>query len=282
MGVFLLAIGATLQAGAGIMPALLMAVLGALSLLVIRSHARRLEESRISFGHNEDYIEGIARLSSDIHLLLDIEEGRFLYLSEAVSETLGYPQETFLSGGLEHLLTLVHPEDVHLVQAHFQRLESTRRPPPYTLSNEPMEELSFRIRDNHGAWRWFRCRRLVLKREIDGQPGTLLAVLRDVSEQWALDAAIVQAQKLGTTSTLIRGTVHDLNNALMAIHGFTEILLAGPEATGPLRQDLAAILSAADRATGLCGKLAVYGGPGRIRIGRISLNGLIMDSLSHL
>lgn len=257
--VFLFAAIALFQA-AGWMPAVVTAVLGGLSLLVIRLHSQKLESLQATLEQNEDYLEGVARLSSEIHALL--EDGRFLYVSEALSESMGHTRDAFLAGGLEHLLALVHPQESLRVKLQFQRTE------------EPLEDLVFRMMDNHGTWRWLRCRRMLLRWPGHVGSPTLLLVLRELSAERSLEGAQARIQKLETAAALARGTVHDLNNVLMGIQGHSEVL----ETEVPRRK----LMELAERARDLCGKLAAQVGPGRVRIGRISMNALIRTSLSQL
>ena len=256
VAVFLLVTAGLFQA-MGWGPALVVAVLGGLSLLVVRAHAQRLELLQVTLDQNEDYLEGVAGLSSEIHALLEGE--RFLYVNAALSESLGHAREAFLAGGLEHLLALVHPEEVPRVRTQLQCRE------------EAPGDLVFRMKDNHGAWRWLHCRRMLMRRP--GGRASLL-VMREISAERSLEAAQARIQKLETVASLARGTLHDLNNVLMGIQGYSEIL--------EVEASRGRLLGLLERGRELCGKLAAQVGPGRIRIGRISLDALIRGSLPQL
>ncbi|MBP1626317.1 MAG: domain S-box protein [Holophagaceae bacterium] len=227
----------------------------ALSLLASRAGARRRKGLEAALAAKEDLQDCLSRLSTEVQILQ--EGGRFQSVSGALTASLGHAPEAFVAGGVEHFLALVHPEDMPRVKAPLQR------------GDEPLENLVFRVKDNHGAWRWLNARRQAL-----GQAGRSLLVLREISAERSLEAALARVQKLETTSALARGTVHDLNNTLMGIQGYSEILEHAPS-RGKL-------LGLSERARELCSRLAAQVGPGRVHIGRISLAALIRSSLSQL
>ncbi len=73
-----------------------------------------------------------------------------------------------------------------------------------------------------------------------------------------LDPEGTQAQKLETVGRLASGIVHDLNNLLTAIRGYSEFVLTGLSVGDPLRQDAEEIRKASERACALTGQLLDY------------------------
>lgn len=70
-----------------------------------------------------------------------------------------------------------------------------------------------------------------LVRDGDGQPGSVLVINYDVTEQKNLEAQMLRAQRLESIGTLASGVAHDLNNIL------SPIMMSAPL----LRQDLPAV-----------------------------------------
>jgi K+-sensing histidine kinase KdpD/CheY-like chemotaxis protein len=91
---------------------------------------------------------------------------------------------------------------------------------------------------------------------------TRLVTMRDVTRQRALEANLQRARQLEAFGLLAGGVAHDFNNALTAITGFVELLLAetGPHAIqGTPRTWVGEIRRAADRCSELTRKLLSVG-----------------------
>ncbi len=252
-----------------------MAIVGVLG---IRGTAIRAREAELALTEGERYIEKIAELSQDIHAIMDAETGAFLYLNPAVEDLLGYPAEAFLKGGRDFLYTLVHPDDLPVLRQH----REAPAPPPPEGGEEPIQEEVYRIRNHHGAWRWFKGRRTVFVRYGDGRPAETLEVIQDVTQQRSFEAALVQAHKVESLGALVRGTVHDLNNTLMGIQGYAEIALDGHPDPALMRKGLESVQANIDRATALCRQILAYTGQGRIQISPHQLNDAVRESLSTI
>lgn len=252
-----------------------MAIVGVLG---IRFTALRAREAELALSEGERYIEKVAELSQDIHAIMDAQTGGFLYLNPAVEDLLGYSTETFMKGGMDFLYTLVHPDDLPVLR---QKRESLV-PPPADARDEPVQEDTFRIRNHHGAWRWFKSRRTVFVRFGDGRPAEVLAVVQDITQQRSFESALVQAHKVESLGALVRGTVNDLNNTLMGIQGYAEIALDGDQGPGVLRSSLESVQASILRATGLCKQILAYTGQGRIQISPHQLNDAVRESLSTI
>ena len=252
-----------------------MAVSGVLG---IRSGMTRAAETEQALAEGERYIETIAELSQDIHALVDPRTGEFLYMNPAVEDLLGYPTEAFLKGGREYFHSLVHADDLPVLRQQLEGLDL----PPAKPGEEAIQEEVFRIRNHHGAWRWFKSRRTVFVRFPDGRPAELLTVMQDITQQRSFEAALVQAHKVESLGALVRGTIHDLNNTLMGIQGYAEIALEGEQGPAVLRGALGSVQESIQRATGLCKQMLAYTGQGRIQISPHQLNDAVRESLQTI
>ena len=89
--------------------------------------------------------------------------------------------------------------------------------------------------------------------------GRVFLSFLDVTETRALEAQLLQAQKMESIGTLAGGIAHDFNNIMQAISGYTQLLLwdRGPE--DPDIDNLRAIEKAADRASKLTRQLLTFG-----------------------
>lgn len=256
-----------------------MAILGVLAMKGILVRSREAEQA---LAEGERYIESVAELSHDVHAILDCRERRFLYLNTAVETLLGFPQDAFLKGGLDYFHSLVHPEDLPVLLQQHERLLSPLERALAAHESEPVQEQAFRIRNNHGQYRWFRSRRTVFVRYPDLNPAEFLAVIQDITEQRSYEAALVKAQRTESLGALARGTVHDLNNTLMSIQGFAEIAVGSAADPEALRHNLENVQVSIQRASSLCRQMLAYTGHGRLQISPHQLNEAVRESLPSI
>jgi two-component system cell cycle sensor histidine kinase/response regulator CckA len=64
-------------------------------------------------------------------------------------------------------------------------------------------------------------------RDDSGAIVNFVSVNRDVTQEVALEAQLLQAQKMEAVGTLAGGIAHDFNNLLQVIQGYTEVLIHG-------------------------------------------------------
>jgi len=262
--------------GSSLLPGLGLAAMAVVGGLAIRGLLARAREAELALAEGERYIEAVADLSQDIHAIIEARGRTFLYLNPAVANLLGHPQEHFTRGGLVFFTSLVHPEDLPGVQAQYEKLMAQPQEPG---TKEVAQEQVFRIRDHRGVYRWFNCRMSVFVRFHSGQAAELLAVIQDVTEQRCYEAALLEAQKHESLGALARGTMHDLNNTLMGIQGFTEIALEGAGDPALIRKSLENVQASMARASALCRQMVAYTGNGRVQIAPRQLNDAVRESL---
>lgn len=257
------------------LPGLGVAAMAVVGVLTIKRLMVRARDTELALEEGERYIEAVADLSQDIHAIIEASTQDFLYLNPAVANLLGYAQDDFLKGGLRFFTSLVHPEDLPALRQHYAKLLV----PPAANTDEAVQEQTFRVRNHRGSYRWFKNRMTVFVRLHNGQPAEFLAVIHDVTEQRSYEAALLQAQKHESLGVLARGTLHDLNNTLMGIQGFTEIALEGPGDPEQLRANLENIQASMARASALCRQMVAYTGNGRLQIAPHQLNDAVRESL---
>jgi two-component system, cell cycle sensor histidine kinase and response regulator CckA len=87
--------------------------------------------------------------------------------------------------------------------------------------------------------------------------GTMLNV-SDVTGKRAIDAQLIQNQRLEAIGQFAGGIAHDFNNLLTSIHGYAELALANVVEGDAMRDDLDQILAGADRASAITRKLLAF------------------------
>ncbi len=200
----------------------------------------------------------VFELAKDLLCVVDLE-GRFLRVSPAFVETLGYAEEELIA---RPLLELVHPEDreaTEAVFAHAKESEVTVFENRYVCQDGSARVLQWTSRPDP-----------LLKQ--------IVAVARDVTEQRELEARLQQAQKMDAVGQLAGGVAHDFNNLVQAILGNVHFALsAGP--SGEMREYLQDIESAANRAAELTRQLLTYSRQQPLSVSRVDFNVMVRELL---
>ncbi len=117
------------------------------------------------------------------------------------------------------------------------------------------------------------------------QKGHFVAVFDNVTERRNAEAALLetqrelaQAQKMEAVGRLAGGVAHDFNNLLTVIRGYGELLAADLEADAPRREEVAEILRAADRATGLTRQLLAFSRRQAFEMQALDLGEVVADT----
>jgi PAS domain S-box-containing protein len=92
-------------------------------------------------------------------------------------------------------------------------------------------------------------------RDSSGAIVNFVSVNRDVTQEIALEAQLLQAQKMEAVGTLAGGIAHDFNNLLQVIQGYTEVLLHGVNQNVPSYDPLKKIHRSAKRGADLTRQL---------------------------
>ena len=93
--------------------------------------------------------------------------------------------------------------------------------------------------------------------DIDGSP-MVLELGIDITERKALEAQLLQAQKMEAVGRLAGGVAHDFNNLLMAIMGYGELIRSSLMEDDPLYKYSDDILKASERAASLTQQLLAF------------------------
>ena len=119
-------------------------------------------------------------------------------------------------------------------------------------------------------------------RDLTEAPTGIVAAVRDITEQLALEAQLRQSHKMQAVGQLAGGVAHDFNNLLLGIQGSTEIALRHLEDQAAVRENLKEALAATDRAATLVRQLLAFSRPETLRPQILDLNALIERVLKML
>jgi two-component system, cell cycle sensor histidine kinase and response regulator CckA len=102
-----------------------------------------------------------------------------------------------------------------------------------------------------------------------------VSVKRDVTERLNLESQLLQAQKLESVGRLAGGIAHDFNNLLTVINGYGDMLLRQLREGDPIRESVAEICHAGNRAAELTRQLLAFGRKQFIEPRLVDINELI-------
>src|SRR5258708_2286193 len=112
-------------------------------------------------------------------------------------------------------------------------------------------------------------------------PGKHLAMLRDVTEQHAMEEQLRQSQKMEAVGRLAGGVAHDFNNILGIISGYAELLQMNAKFDAE-RMRAEKILSATEKAASLTRQLLAFGRKQVMSLELIDLSAIVTDLTSML
>ncbi len=160
----------------------------------------------------------------------------------------------------------IHPEDRRQV------IESMRRA---IEEGHSRWESEYRFRRRAGDYALVDDRALIM-RSTDGVPLRMLGAVADVSQHQRSQEVLRQSQRLEALGRLAGGVAHDLNNMLMAIVGFTELLDRSFAPNDERRGHTAEVLASANRSAALTRQLLAFAQREITRPTELDLNAVII------
>ena len=121
------------------------------------------------------FSESVARQSTSLIYVLDLETMTNVYANREVAEALGYTVEQILALGPNYMPSFVHPQDLPALMAHFADFAR--------MSDADTAEFEARIKHANGSWRWLWFRERVFKRRADGTPYQIMGTAQDITER---------------------------------------------------------------------------------------------------
>ena len=133
----------------------------------------RIERARAeeALRKSEEKFRLVLEGSQDIIYRLNVQTGRFDYISPSIQTILGFTQEEIMSQDILTTSAMIHPEDRETVQEAVTRLYETGQ-----------SEIEYREQSKNGEYRWLS-NRSSLTRDGSGNPLYLNGDARDITER---------------------------------------------------------------------------------------------------
>jgi len=209
---------------------------------------KRAEEA---LRESEERYRSILNASPDAITITDLG-GRILMASPATSRILGGNWEDELPG---HLVTdFIVPKDRERALSNVALMFQGIMSGPGEYRGLRADGSTFALEAN-----------AQFIRNADGKPASMVFVVRDITERkraeeerQALQARLLQSQKMEAVGTLAGGVAHDFNNLLTGILGNIALMRASLPPANPVLENLNAAETAARRAADLTKGLLTY------------------------
>ena len=231
---------------------------------------------------SETRFRQLAENLDDAILLASADLRLVHYISPAYEHLWGRSCASLYSQPRSWLESVV-PADRDKVRAALKKLINGDQP----LSHFP----EFRLNRPNGTVRWIQARFFPIKNEA-GQVYRIAGIVTDITSRKEVEAILKwreehlqQTAKMEALGQLAGGVAHDFNNLLTVISGYGELLLADLPEIDPERQQVQAILKAADQATAVTRQLLAFSRKQVLQPQVLDLNDMIsvmVDMFSRL
>jgi len=183
--------------------------------------------------------------------------GEIVRANRALAQLADVPVETLIGADFAGAVAEAAPLVSELLAAA-QRLE---RPGPIELRRE---------RDGR------RLRLTAAPLSGPGAEASVVILVEDVTEQRAMEAQLIQNEKMASIGQLVSGVAHELNNPLTSIAGLAELLLEPTmHVPDPTREHLRVIHDQAERAARIVRNLLTFARPSSLAKEPVDLNDVV-------
>jgi diguanylate cyclase (GGDEF)-like protein/PAS domain S-box-containing protein len=136
---------------------------------------RELTKTISELSEKQRFIDRIFETAPNVLLIYDLVDQVTVFANREIVSILNYTPAEIRSMGPSFLRQLVHPNDVGILDEHYERIN--------TLPNAETLEVEYRLRDAGGGWRWINSRDTIFNRDLDGRPHQILSIAQDVTER---------------------------------------------------------------------------------------------------
>jgi PAS domain S-box-containing protein len=207
---------------------------------------RRLEREMEERKRVEEDLHRLAMAveqASEVIVVADVE-GKPLYVNAAYETLTGLSRNEGLARGTQLLCEAGEKEDRQDIVCSL-------------LAEDALGVRSLRIRRQDGGVCAVEATTSSI-RDASGAPAGHVVVLRDTTQEAALEERLRESQKLEAIGTLAGGIAHDFNNILSSILGNAQSLSEDLSVTGPERECVEEIVIASKRARDLVRQILLF------------------------
>jgi PAS domain S-box-containing protein len=162
---------------------------------------------------SEEKFKNVLSNSRDVLYKMDLKSQQYEYVSPSLKQMLGYEAEDFLNGGVNFIVSIMHPDDKTHIEKVIERYRTVNQD-----NFSPVVE--FRVKDKEGQWRWVSNARTLVKDE-NGEPEAIVGTVRDISDRKKQDQKLKKS--LEEKEILLQEIHHRVKNNLAIISSLLEL-----------------------------------------------------------
>ena len=198
---------------------------------------------------------------SPIFICRFLTGGVITFVNQAYCDYFGKTEEELVG---QSFLQLIPPEDREAVRAHFSSL----------TPEAPVATYDHRVHGPDGRIRWQRWTDRAIF-DGEGRCKAYQSIGQDITGERQLEEQLRQALKMESVGRLAGGVAHDLNNLLLPILGYAELLLQDVSSGDPRHDYLSQIQRAATHAAALIRQLLAFSRKQVLETKTVSLNKVV-------
>jgi len=134
---------------------------------------KRAEEA---LRESEERFRNVLDNTLDMVYRMDLQTGRYDYISPSSKKMLGYTPEEFTALGIENAAPLVHPDDIDKLIENIIKLITSPE------QKDAVSTVEYRLKHRESGYRWMSDNRSVVYNDINA-PVAVVGNLRDTTEQ---------------------------------------------------------------------------------------------------
>ncbi|MEX0722234.1 MAG: histidine kinase dimerization/phosphoacceptor domain -containing protein [Gracilimonas sp.] len=166
---------------------------------------------------SEDQLKNVLKNSKDVLYKMDLNTRKYVFVSPAIESMLGYDPKEFSEGGVEFILSKMHPDDKERMGKVVENYDEIKE-------GEFLAGTEFRLIDAEGNWKWVSNVR-TLVRNGEGKPEAIVGTVRDISTRKKQEEKIKKS--LHEKELLLKEIHHRVKNNLSIISSLLELQKSG-------------------------------------------------------
>lgn len=164
----------------------------------------------------------ILQLAPNLIYVYDHAAQSNVYSNRELADTLGYSGDEVRGMGDQLMPTIIHPDDLDKVFAHFAHIRS--------LTDGVTATLDYRVKHKAGHWVWLLSHDCVFQRDISGAVRRHIGVASDITKQKDAQARAIAAEKKASAiNEELREFAYAMSHDMKAPSNTMEMILSEME-----------------------------------------------------